>query len=85
MVYLPIFTIKINQNVGKYTIHGCYGLYTRVSMEVIVTIVSKLVYFTYLGDVSNLLIKGCNNPFTKYHGHPNKRHLHLKKTNSRPM
>ena len=27
--------------------------YTRVSMEV-----SKLVYFTYLGDVSNLLIKG---------------------------
>ena len=31
---------------------------TRVSMEVIVTIVSKLACFTYLGDVSNLLIKG---------------------------
>ena len=29
---------------------------TRVSMEVIVTIVSKLVDFTHLGDVSNLLI-----------------------------
>ena len=27
---------------------------TRLSMEVLVT--SKLVYFTYLGDVSNLLI-----------------------------
>ena len=39
--------------------------YTRVCLEV-----SKLVYFTYLGDVSNLLIKGWNNPFTKYHGHP---------------
>ena len=39
---------------------------TRVSMEVIVTIVSKLVYFTYLGDEINLLILGWNNPFTKY-------------------
>ncbi len=29
---------------------------TRVSMEVIVTIVSKLDYFTYLLDVSNLLL-----------------------------
>ena len=27
---------------------------TRMSMEVIVTIVSKLGYFTYLRDVSNL-------------------------------
>ena len=29
----------------------------------------KLVYFTYLGDVSNLFVKGWNmwnNPFTKY-------------------
>ena len=34
------------------------GCFTRVSMEVIVTNVSKLVYFTYLWDVSNLLIKG---------------------------
>ena len=32
-------------------------------MEVIVTIVSKLVYFTYAGDVSKLLIKGWNTPF----------------------
>ena len=39
-------------------------------MEVIVSIVGKLVYFTYLGDVSNLLIGGRNNPFTKYLGHP---------------
>ena len=31
---------------------------TRVSMEVIVTILSKLVYFPYLEDVSNLLIYG---------------------------
>ena len=36
------------------------------SMEVIVTIVSKLVDFTYLRDVSKLLIKGWTNPFTKY-------------------
>ena len=34
---------------------GYFG-YTRVSMEVIVTFVSKLVYFAYLRDVSNLLI-----------------------------
>ena len=25
-VYLPSFTIKVNPNVGRYTIHGCYGL-----------------------------------------------------------
>ena len=31
---------------------------TRMSMEVIVTIVSKLGYFTYLGDEINLLILG---------------------------
>ena len=24
-MYLPTFTIKINPNVGKYTIHGLYG------------------------------------------------------------
>ncbi len=34
-----------------YKIH-----YTGVSMEVIVTNVSKFVYFTYLGDEINLLI-----------------------------
>ena len=32
------------------------SLVARVSMKVIVTIVSKLVYFTYLRDVNNLLI-----------------------------
>ena len=32
----------------------------------LVTIVSKLGYFTYLGDVSNLLIYGVYNPVTKY-------------------
>ena len=25
LVYLPTFTTEINQNVGKYTIHGCCG------------------------------------------------------------
>ena len=35
---------------------------TRVSIEVIVTIVSKLVYFTYLRDASNLLIKELVHP-----------------------
>ena len=51
---------------------------TRVSMEVIVTIVSKLVYFTYLRDKINLYILwGLNLPiwglvvFHKCHGHPN--------------
>ena len=32
------------------------GYYCRVSMKVIITIVSKLGYFTYLGNVSNLLM-----------------------------
>ena len=36
----------------------------------LVTIVSKLVDFTYLRDVSNLPIKGVISQFTKYHGHP---------------
>ena len=26
LVYLPTFTIKNQPNVGKYTIHGCYGI-----------------------------------------------------------
>ena len=30
---------------------GFLGNNTRVSMDVLVTIVSKLVYFTYLGDL----------------------------------
>ena len=25
MVYLPTFTMKVNQNVSKFTIHGSYG------------------------------------------------------------
>ena len=49
-------------------------------MDVIVTIVSKLVYFTYLPDISNLLIKGLFSPFTKYHGHPSN-----PETNSSPL
>ena len=39
----------------------------------IVTIVSKLVYFTYLRDLPGY------NPFTKYHGHPST----LPETNSK--
>ena len=41
---------------------------TWMSMEVIVTIVSKLVDFTYLRGKNNLLIygPGWNNPVTKY-------------------
>ena len=35
-------------------------------MEVIVTIVSKLGYFTYLWDVNNLLIQGLGHPASKY-------------------
>ena len=37
-------------------------------MEVIVTIVSKLVYNLFRG-LANCLYRGYN-PFTKYHGHP---------------
>ena len=44
-------------------------LYLDVQQEVIVTIRDrKLVDFTYLRDVNNLL-RGYN-PVTKYHGHP---------------
>ena len=43
-------------------------------MEVIVTIASKLVDFTYLGDLQPTYkgyINGIyNNAFTAYHGHP---------------
>ena len=39
-------------------------------MEVIVTIASKLGYFTYLGhEINLLLILGLGHPVTKYHGH----------------
>ena len=39
---------------------------TGMSMEVIVTILSKLSYFTYLRDANNLLIEGSVIvPFTK--------------------
>ena len=47
----------------------------------LVTIVSKLGYFTYLGDEINLLILGLGHPVTKYHGHPStitKPHLSTK-------
>ena len=37
-----------------------------MSIEVIVTIVSKLGYFTYLGDEINLLILGLGHLVTKY-------------------
>ena len=36
---------------------------TWMSMEVTVTIVSKLVYFTYLGDEINLLILGLSSSY----------------------
>ena len=49
-----------------YEVVGCEGVW----LEVIVTSVNKLVDFTYLKDVSNLLIyRGWDSPFTKYHGH----------------
>ena len=40
MLYLPTFTIKINQmypNVGKYTIHGWYGDVFPIEDSVILT------------------------------------------------
>ena len=45
-----------DRNLRDVSNHNLIESPTRVSMEVIVT--SKLVYFTYLRDVSNLLIKG---------------------------
>ena len=30
LVYLPTFTININQNVGRYSIHGSYGTYIKI-------------------------------------------------------
>ena len=57
---------------------------TRMSMEVIVTIVSKLGYFTYLGDVSNLLILGLGHLVTKYHGHPSSNEIWYRSIRSRP-
>ena len=43
-------------------------LYWSVSMEVIVTIVSKLGYNLFMG-LTTYLYRGYN-PFTKYYGHP---------------
>ena len=48
---------------------GIFG--TRVSMEVIVTIVSKLGYSLLTGRIQPTFIRVISyNPFTKYHGHP---------------
>ena len=33
MVYLPTFIHKNQPNVGKYTIHGSYGIYTLFQLE----------------------------------------------------
>ena len=40
--------------------------HTWVSMEASNYVVSKLGYFTYLGDEINLLILGLGHPVTKY-------------------
>ena len=48
------WTPKFTKNTDVLTFGIC--LDARLSMEVIVTSDRKLVYFTYLGDVSNLLI-----------------------------
>ena len=47
---------------------------TRVSMKVIIRIVSKLVDFTYLGNLYELptYLYRSYNPVTKYHGHPSR-------------
>ena len=59
--------------------YPCYDIgmmsYTRVDPWKIVTIVSKLGHFTYLGDKINLLILGLGHPVTKYHGHPSSHYL----------
>ena len=49
-----------------------YGINVRlgVQLEVIVTIVSKLVYNLFTG-LTTYISQGYN-PFTKYHGHPSK-------------
>ena len=46
------------------------GHVARMSMEVIVTIVSKLVCFTYLGDANNLLPGGGNSNIFYFHPDP---------------
>ena len=49
----------------------------RVSMEVRITSLRKLVYnpFTSISGTCNLLISRGYNPFTKYHGHPGSMYL----------
>ena len=51
-----------------------WSFVTWVSMEVIEKMVSKLGYFTYLGDEINLLILGLGHSVTKYHGHVSTKH-----------
>ena len=46
---------------------------TGVRLEVIVNVVGKLVYFTYLRDANNLLIYRGYIAYTKYHGDPSKK------------
>ena len=29
MVYLPTFTMNLSQNIGKYTVHGSFGIHTK--------------------------------------------------------
>ena len=48
--------VDFDGNWGYFTLCGGLWAPTGVSMEVIVTIVSKLVYFTYLWDLSTQLL-----------------------------
>ena len=62
--------LEAPKNAVKFDHLEFFVIFTWMSMEVIVTIVSKLCYFTYLGDEVNLLILGLGHLVTKYHGHP---------------
>ena len=53
-------------NVGKYTIHGSYGKCIPLGCPWKLSNYFVSWFITYLCDVSNLLIQGWNNPFTKY-------------------
>ena len=50
MEYLPTFTIKNQLNVGKYTIHGSYGIYI-VSFSSLSHIVCVLLILTCIDIV----------------------------------
>ena len=54
--------------IGKMHSKQFSWIFTRMSMEVILRIVSKLVY--NLGNISNLPIYGLYSIDPKYHGHP---------------